>query len=292
METGASNSPSQPTLRRILYQYPTTVFFGLTLLLSWSWWAIAYFLITSGDLSDALALPGAFGPSLAAALLTWALNDDLRGWAAQIVHWRVPVRWYVIPIVLPLVLTIGGVGSALLLTGAALDSSLLTQRIPVFPLLLLFTLLLGGGQEEPGWRGFALPRLQTSYSGFVASLIIGGVWATWHLPLFFMGAPRNQTGNFLLYFFLVLGVSVLISWCYNETGGSVLIAMLFHAAVNTSGSLLPIQQDTASEWALIIDLGSIIAVWIGVLAVLWWSSPDTLSRNGIPDPVTAGVETD
>ena len=193
---------------------------------------------------------------------------------------------------LPLVITIGGVGSALLLTGAPLDLFLLARRLPVFPLLLLFTLLLGGGQEEPGWRGFALPRLQASFGGFVASLIVGLVWAVWHLPLFLMGATRNQTGSFLLYTLLILGVSVIVSWCYNETDGSVLLAMLLHAAVNTSGSLLPIQQDTVAQWALVIDVSSIIAVWMGVVAVLRWGSAATLSRNGIPDPSAAGIETD
>ena len=292
MENNATNSASQPSLNRLLHRYPTAVFFGLTLFLSWGWWAVAYFHIADGELTDALALPGAFGPPVAAALLTWVLNDDLRAWAAQIVDWRVSVHWYVVAIMLPLVITVGGVGSALLLTGAPLDLFLLAQRLPVFPFLLLFTLLLGGGQEEPGWRGFALPRLQASFSGFVASLIVGLVWAVWHLPLFLMGATRNQTGSFLLYTLLILGVSVIVSWCYNETDGSVLLAMLLHAAVNTSGSLLPIQQDTAAQWALVIDVSSIIAVWMGVVAVLRWGSAATLSRNGIPDPSAAGIETD
>lgn len=229
---------------------------------------MAYLLLSDGALSDALALPGAFGPLVAAALVTWAVGDDVKTWAVQVLEWRVGPRWYLVAVGLPCVITVGGIGLALLDVGATVTPSLLVQRIPLFPVLLVFTLLLGGGQEELGWRGFALPRLQAERSALTASLGLGVVWALWHLPLFLVGAPRNQTGSFLLYAVLIVAVSILLTWCYNGTGGSVLLAMLFHAAVNSSGSLLPVQRSVADEWALVIDVTSVVAMWVVALAVV------------------------
>lgn len=268
---------------------PTAVFFVLTFALTWGWWAVAYLAPASGELSDALALPGAFGPLVAGAIVTFAVGDNLRAWATQVLDWRISPRWYLVAIGLPLLITVGGVGTVLLVAGAAIDPSLLAQRLPIFPVVLLVMLLLGGGQEELGWRGFALPRLQADYSALVASLLVGGAWALWHLPLFFMGAPRNQTGNFLLYALLIIGFSVVLTWCYNSTG-SVLLAMILHASMNSSGALLPIQSGVANQWAMVIDGASVIAMWLVAVAVIVWGSADALSRDGIPELSLAGVE--
>ena len=270
-------------------RYQSIAFFALTLVFSWGWWTFAYIMLASGGLSRVLAIPGAFGPLIAAALVTWAVGDDLRAWAAQIIDWRVAPRWYLIAVGLPLMITIGGVGTGLVLAGASLDLSVLAQRLPVFPVIFLVTVLVGGGQEEPGWRGFALPRLQANYSALTASLIIGGVWAVWHLPLFLMDAPRNQSGNFLLYALLVMGFSIILTWCYNSTGGSVLLAMILHAGMNTSGSLLPIQMNVAEQWPLVIDGAIVISIWVVAITVIVWSGSDALSRNSVPDPTVAGV---
>lgn len=272
-----------------LRRYPVSSFLLLTFSFTWGWWGVAYALLAEGTLSDVLALPGAFGPLVAAALITWAIGDDTKTWAKQVLKWRVMPRWYLIALGIPLFVTVGGIGLALLAVGATVTPSLLAQRLPLFPVLLVVTLLLGGGQEELGWRGFALPRLQAEYSALTASLLLGAVWAIWHFPLFLMGAPRNQTGSFLLYAILIIAVSILLTWCYNSTAGSVLLAMVFHAAVNSSGSLLPVQQSVAAEWALVIDVTSLVAMWVVALAVIGWSDSASLSRDGVPDPSVAGV---
>lgn len=276
-------------MRELLRRHDTSTFFLLTFGFSWGWWVVGYTMLATGDLPDALALPGAFGPLVAAAIVTWATGDDVRTWGSQVLKWRVTPRWYLIAVGLPILITVGGIGVTLLAVGATLDPQLLAQRIPLFPVVLIFTLLLGGGQEELGWRGFALPRLQGEYSAFTASLIIGAVWALWHLPLFYMGAPRNQTGSFLLYALLIVAVSILLTWCYNSTGGSVFLAMVFHASINSSGSLLPIQSGVADEWALVIDVTSIIVMWVVVVLVTIWGGTNSLSRDEIPEPAVAGI---
>lgn len=121
--------------------------------------------------------------------------------------------------------------------------------------------LWGGGNEELGWRGFALPRLQARYNAFTSSLIIGVIWTLWHAPpgiieLGFVGWAVDLP----FYMITVTGISIVATWLYNETGGSVLLAMVFHASVNVSQSLYPIEDmftrtgeyARASAWILLV----------------------------------------
>jgi membrane protease YdiL (CAAX protease family) len=102
--------------------------------------------------------------------------------------------------------------------------------------VFLQVFLVGGGNEALGWREFALPRLQRSYSAFTASLLIGVCWFAWHLPLFLV-AGSSQAGVPVAYYGIaVIALSVVFTWLYNETGGSDLLTMLLHAPVNTGGN--------------------------------------------------------
>ena len=131
-------------------RYPISIFFVLTFALTWGWWTFAYVVLARGELSDVLALPGAFGPVIAAAFVTWLGGDDLRAWATQVIDWRVAPQWYLATIGIPLGITLGGVGTGLFLAGASIDLSVLGQRLPIFPVVLVLMLLVGGGQEELG----------------------------------------------------------------------------------------------------------------------------------------------
>lgn len=288
--THDDGSTASPRGGGYLRRNPTASFFVLTCALSWGWWTVAAFGLSDGTLGRALAIPGAFGPPIAAAVMTWASGDSLRGWATQVVDWRVAPRWYLVAVGLPAAFVLVGVGGTLAAAGGPLDLSVVPGRLAFFAVSFVVAFFVGGGQEELGWRGFALPRLQETYSAVSASLVIGAVWALWHLPLFLLDAPRNQTGDFLLYAALVVGFSVLLTWCYNSTGGSVLLAMCLHAGVNASGNLLPAPTSAIDKWPLAIDAGMIVGVWLAVLAVVGWTSLGSLSRYGVPDPRVAGVE--
>jgi membrane protease YdiL (CAAX protease family) len=98
-------------------------------------------------------------------------------------------------------------------------------------LVLLLVPGLGGTWEEPGWRGFALPRLQTGRSALVAALILGVLVVVWHLPLFVVGEIHRSDAVF------IMGFVIVFNWVFNNANGSVLILMLMHAMNNTvSGS--------------------------------------------------------
>lgn len=166
-------------LRTVFESYQLLAFVTLTLGISWDWWALAWFTIGNGELSMGLIIPGGFGPPIAAALVTWGSGGSLRDWISQLIRFRVSPRWYIIAFVVPAIAFLGGISSVLLITGHPLAPSVLPGRPPMFVMGTLVAFFVGGGQEELGWRGFMLPRLQTTYSALVASLLIGVVWAVW-----------------------------------------------------------------------------------------------------------------
>jgi membrane protease YdiL (CAAX protease family) len=141
----------------------------------------------------------------------------------------------------------------------------------LFPILLLIP-GMGGAWEEPGWRGFALPSLQTGNSALVASLILGVMWALWHLPLFVTG----QMGSWDVV--NIMGSAIVLTWVFNSTGGSVLIVMLFHAMNNTiSGhffSRMFSGADSVSQSLLLAVVWCAVAIALVVVA-----GPAHLSRK-------------
>lgn len=123
---------------------------------------------------------------------------------------------------------------------------------------------------------------QTAAVVGVTLLLSWTAWAVWHLPLFAVGLARNVSGSVPLYAVLVVGLSVLLTWCYNGTGGSVLLAMLFHAGVNTAGGLLPVSEAAVARSPALIDAAMMVGVWLAVTAVVLRRDPATLSDGSLP----------
>jgi membrane protease YdiL (CAAX protease family) len=102
----------------------------------------------------------------------------------------------------------------------------------------VFVALIGGGlDEEMGWRGYALPRLQGRLGPLTANLLLGVLWAFWHLPLWFVPGSFQAGSSFGLYVVSTVALSFLIGWVYNGTGGSLLLAILAHAASDAADNL-------------------------------------------------------
>lgn len=258
-------------MRRLLRRHPVAAFYLLTLLLTWSLWSLPV-LHRFGFTGEPPAWwqLGSFGPSLAGLLVAAALGRRrLKQLLSSVVQWRVDGRWYAVVFLLPP----GMLLVPLALHLAAGDTLQLTALQPAWTLPLLFAqiLFLGGPlNEELGWRGLALPALQRQRSALTSSLIVGAIWAFWHLPLFLAGAPGYTQVPLPLYVLEVLGLSVVFTWLFNATGGSVLLAILLHATWNTTlWYTLPMWGDelirdvlvfTAALWAfaafLIVHYGS------------------------------------
>jgi len=135
----------------------------------------------------------------------------------------------------------------------------------LIPSRFITTLIAGPFTEEPAWRGFFLPRLQTKYSPLVASLIIGVTWWGWHLPLM-LSDPTGQRPP-LQFLALTLAFSILYTWIYNNAKASLLLIALVHGVTNTiAGFLFPSQfgEYYLRMWWWYVGLGWIATIYVMV----------------------------
>jgi uncharacterized protein len=211
-------------------RYPLITFFVLAYALSWWPW-ILYAL-------DLLPQPiVGFGPFLA-AIVVLAITRGKTGVVEllrRMVRWRVGLRWYAVALLLPVAISLAAAVFNVLLGAQAPSPVELGSWMGLFSTFFLLLLVpgIGGAWEEPGWRGYALPRLQVGRSALFASLILWIGIVVWHLPLFMVGEIHWSDVVFML------GFVIVFNWVFNNADGSVLIIMLMHAMNNTiSGSFI------------------------------------------------------
>lgn len=207
-------------MRRLAERYPLGVFTVLACALTWA-------LLPLAAQQPIVGVVALLGPAVA-ALTTAVLSggDAVVRLRERVVRWRVSWRWYLVALLLPLPISLLAV-----LVQQRLGAS---GPIALAPLSLLgmvvFVMVLG---EEIGWRGFALPLLMERVGPTMASLVLGVIWACWHLPLFVMASMPQYGTPFLAYTIYTIALSVLLTFLALRTRGSVVIATLFHGAVNT-----------------------------------------------------------
>lgn len=271
---------STPNTQRNLWS-----FFLLAYAFSWIFWipealAANGFSLPSG-LKDFLASPfnlAAFGPLLAALVLT-LVNDGWKGVGTLLkrgLDARFKKTWLLAILFLPLLIFAGAILLSIRLGATPLDLSVLSNP-PYFTVAFVVILLTAGPlQEEFGWRGYALPRLQTRFNALTSGLILGVFWWLWHLPLVFISG-KFMTDSLPLFFLLLIEIalmSVLFVWIYNNTGGSLLASMLFHAAMNWSiWIVLPSMKVNATIVGITVLL---LAIAVSIVVYVW--GPKRLSH--------------
>src|SRR3954469_10316183 len=212
--------------RDAIARHELIVFFALAYLFSWYPWIIA---LAQGRTSG----PNPLGPFVAALLVAGTAGGKagLRDLLGRIVRVRFSPRWYGVVLGLPVLICLLALAvMALFGKVPALPGSSALRELPD---RFIFIFLFIGLGEEPGWRGFALPRLQRRHSPLIASLILAPIWALWHLPLMGNEFPSAVIPAFLIS---LLGGTLIQTWLFNRTKGSVFAQMLFHATVNTVGA--------------------------------------------------------
>ena len=236
---------------------PVFAFYILAFIITWLCWVpqAAYSHGFFPFDSPLLYVLGGVGPLAAALVVARALYGKKDGEEVfkPLMRWRVGIVWYA-------VVLLGSVGIMLASMGLRGELGQGVERItPSLALLLTFLkYLLAAIPEEVAWRGFALPRLQSRYSALTSSLIIGTLWALWHLPLLFIKGTIMATYPLIPYFLGVIAAAIVYTWLYNNSKGSVLIVTIFHAASNTVGPNAGVEQT-----AVILFLAAIIVIAFG-----------------------------
>ena len=177
--------------KRWASRHPVATFFVLAYAISWLAWLPAM-LGYGGRLGGPLSMLAQFGPALATLVAVWLSGASPRELLRSVVRWRVSPAWYAVAVGLPAALiAVQGVVFGLL--GYPVDLASVPGRLASFVPTVVILALIAGLGEEPGWRGFALPRLQNRFAPVVATLVLGFAWAFWHLPLVFVD-PRFSHG--------------------------------------------------------------------------------------------------
>jgi hypothetical protein len=245
-------------------------FFSFTYIVSWILWIAAAAILRGAApksygllaISGFLYLLGVFAPSLVALALTALVDGRVGtlGLLRRTVKWSVGARWYVFAV---------GYMAAIKLT-VALLLRIATGAWPAFGqesvyiMAIPFSTPVQAG-EEIGWRGYALPRLSARLGLPGASVVLGVIWACWHLPFFFISGTDKSGQSFPVYLLSVTALSVAMAWLYWRTNGSLLLTMLMHAAVNNTKDIVPSAVSAATN---AFSLSSSRVAWLSV-AILW-----------------------
>ena len=225
-------------IKRILRKYQIIIFFALTFIISWYPWY-------TGGVGFKAAGPSYAGLIVVALVGGWAgIKEMLR----RLVKWRVGIIWWVVALFGPLAITLCAIGVHIL-AGGEVPNFLIWKveplMVPVLMLILISPMGGAGGEEPFGWRGYAQPKLQEKWGlwgPLLTSLIIGIVWAVCHLPEFYNPASTQYALGWSGFILLIIGEianSIIMTWLYIKTGGSVLVAgIIWHLAVDTFGSTM------------------------------------------------------
>jgi len=275
--------------RRSLHQArrsPLVWYALLSIGLTWAWWVP---LAVSGRVVDTgwrpTHLPGQFGPLLAAIIVTGltAGKPGLQSLLERMTRWRIAPRWWLAAIS-PLLFFV----PALLIDRLVEGEWIVWRDIDVFGgapeigvigvwLILMATTGFG---EEVGWRGYALPRLQTGHPPLTASLLVAGIWIVWHLPAFWFNETYRDFNLFttLGFFIGIIAGSVVLTWLYNRSGGSILAVAVWHGTYD-------LVSGTAAVEGLIAMLVSAQIIFLGIRLIVL----DRQARQrGEPSPLAPG----
>jgi uncharacterized protein len=254
-------------MKSVISRHPLLSFFVMAFLFSWI--AVLPLLLNHALPVEPFQILGALaGPTLAAVVVIamTAGKAGLGTFFKRYVQWRAGLIWWLIVLFGALLaLTI----VAALFVGPSVISEFINNIgliLPTYLIALVVGVILGPLWEEPGWRGFALPRLQAQFGPLVGTLILGVLWALWHIPGYlggWMGAG--------LPVLIVSSVafSMIMTWVYNNTRGSILLMILLHsssnAAISIGSKVLP--TDLPASTNTLVYGGWVPAITYMVIAV-------------------------
>ena len=254
--------------RRWIRRHPIISFFLIAYAISWTLWGVAA--LGGGQVPFLL---GGLGPFASALVVTRLTSGSVRSWLRTLLIWRVNPAYYAVAFLLPVALY-AAVNLVLLALGYTLDLTPLPGLLPAYAGSFLLVATVGGGFEEPGWRGFALPRLQAGHSPVVSTLVLGLAWGIWHVPLY---GPAGFVVPLILAFFY--------TWLYNRTG-SVIVCLLLHASFTPAQDFLTIARPPGPVSSGFADQTDLVILAVYVAAALGLTLA-TRGRLGLPPADTS-----
>jgi CAAX protease family protein len=257
------------------------VFFLLTYAVMWTlFFTVVAASIPSGSLAGTvLILLGAYSPGIVALALTARAEGTagIRALLGRVVQWDVPAKWYVFAV---------SYMAAIKLTAAVIHRAIAgawprfgAEPLYLLPLALAFSTPFQAG-EEIGWRGYALPRMAVRWGFARSSVLLGLIWAFWHLPQFFMPDGNSYRQAFFVYVIQVTALTVAMTWLYAHTSGSLLPVMVMHAAVNNTKDIVPSAVPGGTSTFGLSASSTTLIGWLTV-ALLWICAAWFLAR--MPD---------
>jgi len=238
-------------MRGLASAHPVGAFVLLTYCLSFPFWFLAHL---GGGF--AAIVVGGLGPPVAAVVVTRVTGGSVRALLRGLTRWRVPGRYYFFALGLPVVL-FATTNLVLVVLGRDLGLSLLAGRVPSLVGTFLVVGTVGGGLEEIGWRGFALPRSEEVRSPVVATLLLGLAWGLWHVPLY--GTPAAVVVPTVL--------AVFYTWLYNRTG-SILLCVLLHASLTPAQDFLILVPENELAHEGLVDATDLVLLGVYVAAAV------------------------
>ncbi len=243
-----SNPPVQSASpnKGLLARHPLFFFFLIAFAFSWIAWApwvlselgAGLLPFSSPLLQVALPIGIFLGPAVSAFIMTATTQGraGIRRLLRRIMLWRVGLRWYLFAFIgIPLVMTLGFI----IVPGDLASLQLLAPGyVLTYLVAFISTSILGGPLgEEIGWRGFALPRMQPLHGPLVGSIILGLMWGVWHLPEFMVPTWAASSGGsdllaIVKFCIFAIASTIVVTWVFNNTKGSVLMAILVHASID------------------------------------------------------------
>ena len=264
------------------------LFFILALAWSWLFWIPLIFLKLVFNTMPGIILYsiGGLGPALSAIYLvrtTQEKGERREFWQRVVDYKRVPWRWLLASLFIPLLIAILTVLIAPFFTAEYSNWQpmwLVFQNPLILVFFLVSALLFGPLPEEIGWRGYGLESLQTKYSAVQSSLIVGLFWALWHIPLFltkdsaFAATYPLFSPRFWLWGISLLSISIIMTWIFNHTGKSTLTAILFHFSMSATSGFFSFQSQMQSIMLIGFALFAVFALAVSSVTL----SPKTMAR--------------
>ncbi len=235
-------------LREFIKEQQLISFLIIVFGISWSIWIPVVFFLAKGGWHPLLYV-GGYAPFLAGVIVTRVSggSSGLWRWLKKIFRFRISIIWYLLGwFVMPIAIGLVQHGLYVLFGGRPDFSEI--PPLWAYPIWVPVAALIAGGNEEPGWRGFALPKILEFTNPFAGSLLLGLIWAVWHVPVFFLPSWGTSESPFYMFLFSVLGLSVIMTWLYYKSRMSIFPVMLFHQATNIIGSYFPTPTAIFPGW--------------------------------------------